>query len=132
MSDVYIQESAFIKALVQFINEAVTCYYEDAPEGAAFPYCTVSSLNTTPLEEGEHGCLALFYIDVWAGEQHGSETRALETACDRIVNRMQRAVISKTGEFAAHIGFENKRVEQETEFDIAHRRISMSARIFYY
>lgn len=121
--------TAFIKALRLRVNEIIPTYYEEAPSKAAsFPYAVISGINIIDLAAGD---LASFYIDIWVDEKKPNATEELEEFCDKLRNELTGAVISVNGIFASHIGFDNQNAIAESEYDIAHRRLAMSARIFY-
>ena len=120
--------SAFIKALRARVNKILPCYYEEAPTKGYFPYAVLNGVHIVNLESGD---LASFYLDIWMDEKNPVATETLESACDALRSSLHNEVISLRGVFAAHIGFENQSIIADNEFDIAHRRLSMSARIFY-
>jgi len=112
-----------------FINNNVTCYYEEALKTKGFPYAVVSGINIIDLASGD---LTSFYLDVWTDEKAAGATEQLEALCDELRESLHNATISVAGSFAAHIGFENQNSINESEFDLSHRRLSFAARIFYY
>lgn len=121
--------TAFIKALRLRVNEIIPTYYEEAPSKAAsFPYAVISGINIIDLEAGD---LASFYIDIWVDEKKPNATEELEAFCDKLRNELTGAIISVKGIFVSHIGFDNQNAIADSEYDIAHRRLAMSARIFY-
>ena len=121
--------TTFIATLRDAINEIVPTYYEEAPsKNAVFPFAVITGLNIRDLDQGDE---ATFYLELWADEKAPDATVTLETLCDTLRNRLTNAVIGEAGTFAAHIGFERQRIIQDNEFDIAHRRLELSARIFY-
>ena len=121
--------TTFIATLRYAINEIVPTYYEEAPsKNAVFPFAVITGLNIRDLDQGDE---ATFYLELWADEKAPGATVTLETLCDTLRNRLTNAVIGEAGTFAAHIGFERQRTIQDNEFDIAHRRLELSARIFY-
>ena len=120
---------AFIKALTERVNAILPSYYEEAPtRDIIFPYSVISGINIIDLESGD---LASFYVDVWADEKKPEATVELERACDSIRNELYNAIIAAPVLYG-HIGFDNQNTVADNEFDIAHRRLSMSARLFYY
>lgn len=120
---------AFIKALRARVNEIIPTYYEEAPSKAAsFPYAVINGINIIDLAAGD---LASFYLDVWVDEKIPNATEQLEKCCDKLRNELTGAVVSERGVFASHIGFDNQNAIADSEYDIAHRRLGMSARIFY-
>lgn len=118
----------FIRKLTTIIDSVATCYYEESPVSAAFPYCVAGSVHISDMESGD---LLAFDVDVWTDEKKPDATVELEGICDRLRNRMSNAVLTQDGVFSAHIGFEAQSAVNESEFDLCHRRLSFSARIFY-
>lgn len=124
-----VNTTAFIRALRQRVNEILPTYYEEAPSsGAPFPYAVLSGVNIIDLAAGD---LASFYLDIWVDEKQVNATEQLEELCDTLRNELTGAVIAESGVFASHIGFDNQNAIAESEYDISHRRLAMSARIFY-
>lgn len=120
---------AFIKALRERVNKVLQTYYEEAPsKNAEFPYAVLNGINIIDLAAGD---LASFNLDIWVDEKKPTATEELEALCDTLRNELTSAVIAERGVFAAHIGFDNQNAVADSEFDIAHRKLSMSARIFY-
>lgn len=124
-----VNTTAFISALRERVNTILPTYYEEAPTKAvAFPYAVINGINIIDAD----GCdLASFYIDLWADEKEPTATEQLEQMCDRIRRELNGAVIAVSGVFASHIGFENQNTVTDSEYDIAHRRLDLAARIFY-
>ena len=121
--------TALIKALRERVNKILTTYYEEAPsKDAVFPYAVINGINIIDLAAGD---LASFYLDIWVDEKQPTATEQLERLCDTLRNELTGAVIAESGVFAAHIGFDNQNASADSEYDIAHRRLSMSARTFY-
>ena len=120
--------TALIKALRERVNKILTTYYEEAPsKDAVFPYAVINGVNIIDLAAGD---LASFYLDIWVDEKQPNATEQLESLCDTLRNELTGAVIAESGVFAAHIGFDNQNAIADSEYDIAHRRLSMSARTF--
>lgn len=121
--------TALIKALRERVNKILTTYYEEAPsKDAVFPYAVINGVNIIDLAAGD---LASFYLCIWVDEKQPNATEQLESLCDTLRNELTGAVIAESGVFAAHIGFDNQNAIADSEYDIAHRRLSMSARTFY-
>ena len=119
----------FIRALRERVSRVLTTYYEEAPsKEATFPYVVLNGINIIDLAAGD---LASFYLDIWVDEKKPTATEELEALCDTLRNELTNEVIAVSGIFAAHIGFDNQNAIADTEYDIAHRRLAMSARIFY-
>ncbi|MGN1112020.1 MAG: hypothetical protein ACI4RP_02340 [Acutalibacteraceae bacterium] len=124
-----VNTEAFIAALTEKVNTILPTTYEEAPtKNAPRLYAVVNSINIIDLESGD---LASFYIDIWADEKKAEAAVELERACDSLRNELTNAIISAPG-FYGHIGFDNQNSIADSEFDISHRRLSMSARLFYY
>lgn len=122
--------TAFIVAMRERVKRIVACYYEESPtQNAAFPYAVLNGIHVTALDDGD---LIAFYIDVWVDENKPEATVELESLCDKLRAELEGEVVSADGVFMAHIGFENQGSLDEKEFDLSHRRLSMSARAFYY
>jgi len=118
---------AFIVTIVERVNAILPTYYEEAPTESELSYAVISGINIIPLD---HGDLASFYIDIWVDEKKPNATVELERTCDKLRTELYNAVISAPGMYG-HIGFDNQNTVADNEFDIAHRRLSMSARLFY-
>ena len=119
----------FIIALRERVSKVLTTYYEEAPsKNASFPYAVLNGINIIDLAAGD---LASFYLDIWVDEKKPTATEELEALCDTLRNELANEVIAVRGVFAAHIGFDNQNAIADTEYDIAHRRLALSARIFY-
>jgi len=89
----------------------------------------VSGINVIDLSAGD---LTSFHLDVWTDEKEINATEVLENTCDKLRSVLHNATLNIDGVFVSHIGFENQNSIVESEFDIAHRRLSFAARIFYY
>ena len=121
--------TAAIKAIRERINKILPTYFEEAPsKDAVFPFAVFNGINIIDLAMGDQ---MSFYIDVWVDEKKPNASVELEELCDRLRNELQGEVIAVWGVFAAHIGFDNYISVSESEFDLSHRRLGMSARIFY-
>lgn len=123
-----VNTAAFIKALTARVNEIMTTYYDEAPTSGAFPYSVINGINIIDIADGD---LISFYIDIWVDERQPEAGIELERACDNLRNGLYNAIVAAPGVYA-HIGFDNQNSIADGEFDLAHRRLAMSARIFYY
>lgn len=124
-----VNTESFIIALLERVNTILPTTYDEAPtKNAPALYAVVSGINIIDLESSD---LASFYIDVWADEKQPDAAVKLERACDNLRNGLYNAIITAPGLYG-HIGFDNQNTVADSEFDIAHRRLSMSARLFYY
>ncbi len=124
-----INTSAFVEALTERVKQILPAYYEEASTTASFPYAVISNLR---INDGDGCDIASFLIDLWADERSPNATEQLEAYCDKLRNELTNEVISVDYIFASHVGFDNQNYQLDSEFDIAHRRLSFSARIFYY
>ncbi len=125
-----VNTKAVISALMDRVNKILPAYYEEAPSKAAeYPYAVINGINIITLEES--GDLTSFYIDLWGDEKAPGTTEALEGLCDTLRNELEGEVICAADTFGAHIGFENQNSLIDGEYDLAHRKLSLSARIFY-
>lgn len=125
-----VNTKAFISALTERVNRIVTTYYEEAPSrGTEYPYAVINGINIITLEES--GDMTSFYIDVWGDKKDPDTTEKLETLCDTMRNELEGEVVCVADTFGAHIGFENQNSLIDGEYDLAHRKLSLSARIFY-
>ena len=118
----------FIAALRSKIDALLPCYYEEAATEGKLPFAVLGSVRVTDLEDGER---AAFSLDVWADEKQQDATVTLERIVDRLRDELTNAVLYVPGVFGCHIGFEDQSGVSEKEFDLAHRRLSLTARIFY-
>lgn len=118
----------FITALLDYVNKTITCFYEESPENGSFPYGVINGLHITDIESGDS---VNFILDIYADEKQDGATVALEDLTDTLRAHFTNAVINKAGIFNAHIGFDSQKSVNETEFDLCHRRLTLTARIFY-
>lgn len=123
----------FISSLTGKINSNVTTYYEEAATKSCFPYAVLNGLHINDnLADFNNGDIINFYLDVWTDETKPTATEDLEELCDKLRNKLSGAVVSMEGAFYAHLAFESQSPSVEKEYDISHRRLAMSARIYYY
>ena len=118
----------FIESLKNKINEISPTYYEEASKEASFPYIIISGLHITELKTGD---LVLFDLDIFADEKNLDATEELELLCDKIRNELSDEIICNVKSFYGHLQFQSQMPVIEAEHDLCHRKISMSARIFY-
>lgn len=119
--------SIFIKKLVARVNTIVPAFFETA-EKEKFPYAVISGINVNDLA---HGDLVYFNIDVWGDNSKLNATETLEATCENIRKELNNETLIVEDEMYCHIGFENYTMVGESEFDICHRKISFTARVFY-
>ena len=114
--------------LTEAANEILPTYYEEAPVTGSFPYAVIGGINIVSLLDGD---LASFNVDFYGDEKDPDVAVELERLCDMTRNGLDGLTIHVPGVLGAHIGFENQNNIVEGEHDLVHRRLSMSARIFY-
>lgn len=125
-----VNTKAVISALTDRVNKILpTTYEKGRTQNVVYPYAVVNGVNIITLEES--GDLTSFYIDLWGDEKDSSTTDQLEELCDTLRNELEGEVIYVAGQFGLHIGFDNQNSLIDSEYDLAHRKLSLSARIFY-
>ncbi len=124
-----VNTTGLITAIVGLVNTVLPTTYDETPKKpGGYPFGVVSGISALDLEDGD---LVSFYIDVWTDEKKPNAGVDLEKACDNLRNKLRNAIIDAPG-ISGHIGFSSQNSVADNEFDIAHRRLSMSARVFYY
>lgn len=113
----------FIEVFIKEINKYYTCYYEEAPSNASFPYLVMPTLNLTPLSSGY---LGLVDIEVYNNELSNI---SVENIIDDLRDKIS-GFCYHDNNIGFHVGFENQVINKSNEQDIIIRRISFSARIF--
>ena len=125
-----VNTNAVMSAITDRVNEILpTTYEKGRTQNVVYPYAVVNGVNIITLEES--GDLTSFYIDLWGDEKDSSTTNQLEELCDTLRNELEGEVIYVAGQFGLHIGFDNQNSLIDSEYDLAHRKLSLSARIFY-
>ena len=113
----------FIELIIQKINTIITCYYEEAPSNATFPYSVMTTLNLTSLDSGY---LGVFDLEIYINELS-------EQSVESIMDSLREELMSFSffsNELSYHVGFDNQTIVKSNEQDLAIRRITFSARIF--
>lgn len=118
----------FLENLIKHISKVVTCFYEEAPPGASFPFAVVSGEYITELNQGDN---LEFYLEIFADEKAENSTVEMEDLASSLRAHLNNAIIAADGRFSSHIGFENQKNTFESEPDLCHRRQTYTARIFY-
>ena len=111
------------------MRKGFTSYYDRAPAKAEFPYSVVSGITASDLAAGD---LSMFDIDIWTDDKLPTATEELESICDDLRNFLHKRIISREGAFAGHIGYESRDPSDDREKDLSPRRLTFSARLFYY
>ena len=119
----------YLKELINFINKTITCYYEYAPSDIILDYVVLNGVNVINFDDYD---LLSFYLDVFIDENLPDATEKLESTCDKLRSLLDKHILNKVNMFNSHIYFDNQNTVQENEFDLTHRRLSLSARIFYF
>ena len=128
-----VDASAFVSAITNRINDNVcTCYFEEAPKKARFIYAVISGELINDLEAAESGKMITFDVDIYADEKEPTATTELLATCDKLQNDIAlNNLLSNENVFYAHLGIESQSGRNESEADLYHKRVSMSARIFF-
>lgn len=121
-----INQNEYIETLRTSINSICTCYFEEAPKSASFPYCVLVPPATSNIDYGD---MFMFDLEVFTNEINGAEE--LETTCDDLRNYLNNKTLNLENKFSSHIGFENYISIKDTEQDLLCRRLTFSARIIY-
>jgi hypothetical protein len=116
-----------IERLLAIFNEHIPCYYEEAPEGAGFPYAVMTGVNAYGIGAGD---AIAFYLEFYTGEGAG-KTMALDETIDAIRSACDGRPVMQGGDFGAHISFESRSGMNENSYDLCHRRLSLTARTFF-
>lgn len=125
-----VNTKAVISALTDRVNKILPTTFEEArTKDVVYPYAVIGGINIITLEES--GDLTSFYIDLWGDKKDQKTSETLEELCDTLRNELEGEVIYVAGQFGLHIGFDNQNSLTDSEYDLAHRRLSLSARIFY-
>ena len=103
----------FIKLLLEEVNKLYTCYYEEAPKDASYPYLVIPTLNISSLDSGDSEFTSV----------------SVEDICDDLRNYLTGLSICKSN-IGFHLGFENQNISKINEQDLIPRKVSFSARIF--
>ena len=113
----------FITLLLDKVNTIYTCYYEEAPKDASFPYCVIPTISLTPLDQGY---LSVFDIEIYNNELSDV---CVEDMMDDLRKELDGYSENSDG-LGYHIGFEDQLLLKQNEQHLIVRRISFAARIF--
>lgn len=113
----------FITKLQEEINKYYTCYYEESPSNAVFPFLVIPTMNLTPLYDGYQG---IFDIEIYINEL---SNQTVESIMDDLRDKLE-GYSYRDNNLGFHIGFENQIIVKSNEQDLSIRRMSFSARIF--
>lgn len=113
----------FVKELLTKINTLYTCYYEEAPNTATFPYLVVPTLHFSPLNSGYTGI-----VDIEINNNEDSQIFT-EDIIDNL-NQNLNEYFFTNDKIGFHLGTESINVIKSSDQDLINRRISFEARIF--
>lgn len=115
----------YLQVLIEEINKHYTCYYEEVPKNATFPYLVIPHITLTPLDAG-YICLTDIYI-----YNNELSNISVETICDTLRENFDNfSKFDAEKGIGFHLGFENQNLGGSNEQDLIERRISFSSRIF--
>ncbi len=119
------------KALMDSLNKLspVPCFLDRAPSKEPFPYAVVCRMSITTLDEGH---LATFDLEIHTDETLEGAAAKLEDLCDLFRSRIEQMLITDGETFSAHANYESERAAGEAEFDLTHRTLAFTLRIFHY
>ena len=124
-----VNTSAVIETLSERINQTMKCFYDRAPAKEKLPFCILGGIKDNDLSAGN---LVRFEIDLWGDDKDPAACEEIEASCDRLQNALDNAIVGKDGIFLGHIQYENRDPGADRETDLLHRRLFLTARIFYY
>lgn len=119
----------FIIELQNTINTFTTCFYENAPDDISEKYAVLSNLDVTKMDPED---LAFFDIDLWNKETLNDKDNAIdiEEWCDNLRNNLNKSIIKVENKFIARIYSEKRQNEKDNDFDLIHRKLIFSAKIY--
>ena len=110
-------------------NPPVVCYYDKAPAAAAFPYSVIKNVHISPLNDGD---IINFSLEIHTDDTLAGAAEELERICDAYRNAADGALLSDKTTFYGHINFNSQDDGAlDAEYDLAHRTMSFSLRLFY-
>ena len=113
----------FLEKLIGKVKTIYTCYYEEAPSNAIFPYLVIPSITLSSLDSGY---LSVFDIEIYNNELSNI---SVEKICDDLREELDGYSYYETG-IGFHIGFDSQLIIKQNEQDLVIRRITFAARIF--
>ena len=113
----------FIEKLLEKINTIYTCYYEEAPKKAKFPYCVVPTLVISPLDSG-YMCM----VDIELYNDEFTDV-SIEKMCDDFREELD-GYSYKDNDIGYYLGFESQYLSKSNEQDLTYRKITFVSRIF--
>lgn len=113
----------FIELIILEINKYYTCYYEEAPHTAVFPYLVMPTINVNPLDSGYS---AIFDLEIYINEL---SDKSVEQIIDTLRDNLE-GYSFRDNNIGFHLGFDNHLVLKSNEQDLSVRKITFTARIF--
>lgn len=111
-------------------NTLVSCYYDKAPAAAGFPYSVIKNVHISPLNDGD---IINFNLEIHTDDTRADSAEELEQICDVYRNAADGALLSDKLTFYGHINFNSQDDGAlDAEYDLAHRTMSFSLRLFYF
>lgn len=114
----------FIEIILNKINEYYTCYNEEAPSSASFPYLVVPNFQFVPNEE----CSFISYFDIEVYINELSDI-SFENIVDVLRDNLD-GYFYHDKNISFHLGFDKDINMKSNEQDLIIRSITFSARIF--
>lgn len=114
----------FIELVLNKINEYYTCYNEEVPSSASFPYLVVPTFQFIPNEES--GFISTFDIEIYTNELSNiSYEEIIDTLRDNL-----DGFFYHDDKISFHLGYDKDINLNSNEQDLIIRSISFTARIF--
>lgn len=108
----------------------VRCYYDKAPAVASFPYAVIKNAHVSPLNDGD---IITFNLEVHTDDTATDSAADLEHICDAYRNAADGALLTDKQNFYGHINFNSQDDGRlDAEYDLAHRTMAFSLRLFYF
>ena len=116
---------SYIELFIKKVNEYYTCYYEEVPKNAKFPYLVIPTINLTCLESG-YLCLT----DIYVYNNELSDI-SIEKICDDLRTNLDGySTLDENKKIGFHVNFENQTIMNTNEQDLILRKIGFASRIF--
>lgn len=113
-----------IELISNKINDYYTCYTEEAPSTATFPYLVIPIFKSFPIEESGFSCT--FDIEVYINELSNI---SFESIVDTLRDNLD-GYFYRDDTIGFHLGYETDSNYNSTEQDLVIRTITFTARIF--
>jgi len=127
-----INTEILLTVLVNKFNRILPTYREDAPEAESDEcYCVLTHFKHTDVPADQPSDLVFFYADFYGDDRLPNDSTKLIGFCDQARSELDGEIIGAADVFGGHLNFEQTIPEQETDFDINHRRQEWTARVFW-